>query len=89
MNSYSGMVYSGYHGNWPPYVSSNLTPAIFKNKKMKKKMIYINELNRILEEKFNCNSCFIDSINIVSENGIKNIKIGAGGILDIYMNLTE
>ena len=54
-----------------------------------KKELSVNDINKILMERFNCKSCFIESILVNTERGFKNIKIGAGGILDLHLELTD
>ena len=51
--------------------------------------ISLAALCEVLRIAYNCETCSIDSIEIRSENGMKKIQIGSGGMLDLYMDLND
>ena len=57
------------------------------------KVINVNELREILRKEFNSDYCYIDGIDVVTKDtspyNPEHIKIGAGRILNIHIDLGE
>ena len=54
-----------------------------------KKEINVNELCAILEKHFNADSCYIRGASLMVKSNFEFVEIGAGRMLDLYIEMSE
>ena len=54
-----------------------------------KKVITVNDFNKILEKHFNVDSCYVEGVTLMGKSNVEFIEVGVGRMLDIHINLSE